>query len=105
MLGVGMAAGDGEVPVDEPEPPAQALLHPLEDRVGPAAKRALEVAVFDERHPRAGVSLHVVLIGDRWSLPLAAHDPPRAGAASGCAKRSSASMIPSAPGFTSAGER
>ena len=101
VLRVQVQLGERKIAEHEPETRAHALLNLLHDRVSATAMRALEVAVFDERHCGVRRSLYVIPLAHRQHqhcpLPFRAH-------ARSVASDSSARRIPSAPGFTPIGD-
>src|SRR5262245_23552376 len=111
MLGVGMHLRKGKVTKSEAESAAQPLLHLFYDRVGLAAVRALVIPIFDECRGSVRRSLHVIAIADRENQTrnaglTAGHGlSDQAGRAAAGGSDSSASRMPSAPGFTPIGER
>src|SRR5262245_767337 len=95
---VGMCLGKRKVAEHETQIRTELQLHALDDRIGARAVRAFVVAVFDQNDLRVCVALRVVVLANRRleRCVCTVHRP-----ASG--NDSSASRIPSAPGFTSMG--
>src|SRR5512132_4617282 len=104
VLRMRMCGADWEVAEHEPELLSHPFLHLFNDRIGLPTVGALIVAVLHEGHRRIRRPLDVI--------PLLRHRQDEAGLPSRgshrttpfAARSSSASKIPSAPGFTSVGE-
>src|SRR3954470_12073332 len=99
MQRVRVDLGEREVAEDEPELAAQALLKLLHDGICLIAVRALIVAVLDERDRGVGRTLHVILRRHR-DAERVAHVETSCLVCVPAARPSSASRMPSAPGFT-----
>jgi hypothetical protein len=65
VLGVRVLFAQREVAEHHPQAIAQAPPELLDDRVGHAAERALEVAIFDQRNRRVGRAEGLVALADR----------------------------------------
>ena len=65
VLGVRVLFDQGKMPEHEPNFGTELLQDPLELRIGPAAERALEIAVLDERHASVGGSERMIAATDR----------------------------------------
>src|SRR5262252_2048837 len=102
MFGVRVALFQRKVAKDKTQLRSEPALHFLDNRIRASAMRALVVAIFDERHGRAGRALNVVTRANRHGQAcdiVTTHDRPPGLSAS------RARRIPSAPGLTPTGER
>src|SRR3984957_761628 len=105
MLGMRMRLREREIPKNKPHLVAEALLQRLHHRRRFVAVGTFVVPVFDQRDRRLRRSLHVIVRADRRFEFGSRSRTHRAASYFFDVSASSASSIPSAPGFTPSGDR